>query len=73
MAMAVPVTKDGFEILAVGQRVSDFNSGHPLETFEAVGEPSNGSALADTTDEAIAQAAAEVVGEVLKINAPTAK
>jgi len=59
--------------IRVQVRVSDFNSGHLLETFEADGESSTGSALAGTTDEAIDRAAAEVVGEVVKINARTAK
>jgi hypothetical protein len=54
-------------------RISDFNSGNQLETFEADGESSTGSALAGTTDEAIEQAAAGVVGQVLKINAQTAQ
>lgn len=52
--------------------VSDFNSGKQIETFEADGESSGGSALAGTTDEAIERAADQVVGEVLKINAQTA-
>ena len=53
--------------------VADLNSGKQIETFEAEGESSGGSDLAGTTDEAIGRAAAEVVGEVLKINARTAE
>ena len=59
--------------IRVQVRISDFNSGNQLETFEADGESSTGSALAGTTDEAIEQAAAGVVGQVLKINAQTAQ
>jgi hypothetical protein len=53
--------------------VCDFNSGAQIETFETEGESSGGSALAGTTDEAIARAAGEVVVEILKINEQTAK
>jgi hypothetical protein len=53
--------------------VCDFKSGAPIETFESEGESSGGSALAGTTDEAIARAASEVVVEILKINEQTAK
>jgi hypothetical protein len=54
-------------------RVSDLNSGHQIETFEAAGESSGGSALAGTTDEAIERAADEIVGQILKINVQTAE
>lgn len=54
-------------------RIADFNSGKTMETFDADAESSGGSALAGTTDEAIEQAAGEVVGEVLKINSQTAE
>jgi hypothetical protein len=53
--------------------VCDLNSGSQIETFEADGESSGGSALAGTTDEAIQRAAEAVVGEVLKINEQTAE
>jgi hypothetical protein len=53
--------------------VADLNSGRPMETFEAGGESSGGSALAGTTDEAIDRAADEVVREVLNLNAQTAQ
>jgi hypothetical protein len=53
--------------------VSDLNSGQPMETFDAYAESSGGSALAGTTDEAIARVAESVVGEVLKVNAQTAE
>ena len=54
-------------------RVTDLNSGAPIETFEAEGESSGGSALAGTTGEAIERVAGEVVGQVLKINSQTAE
>ena len=53
--------------------VSDLNSGGRIETFEAEGVSSGGSDLAGTTDEAVERAAAEVVGQVLRINALTAE
>ena len=53
--------------------VADLNSGAPIETFEAEGISSGGSALAGTTGEAIERVAGEVVGEVLKINSQTAE
>jgi hypothetical protein len=53
--------------------VCNLNSGNQIETFEAEGESSGGSALAGTTDEAIYRAAGVVVGEVLKINSQTAQ
>ena len=53
--------------------VTDLHSGSQIESFEAEGESSGGSALAGTTGEAIERAAAEVVGEVLKINSQTAE
>jgi hypothetical protein len=59
--------------ICVHVKISDLNSGNQIETFEADGESSCGSALAGTTDEAIERAADEVVGEVLKINAQTAQ
>jgi hypothetical protein len=59
--------------IRVRVRISDLNTGKQIETFEAEGESSGGSALAGTTDEAIEQAAGGVVGEVRKINAQTAQ
>ncbi len=53
--------------------VSDLNSGHQIQTFEASGQSSGGSALAGTTDEALQRAAAEIVAEILKIDAQTAE
>jgi len=53
--------------------VSDLNSGNQIETFEAYGESSGGSALAGTTDEAIERVANLLIGEVLKINSQTAE
>jgi hypothetical protein len=53
--------------------VSDLNSGNQIETFEADGQSSGGSALAGTTDEAVERAAEEVVVQILNINAKTAE
>jgi hypothetical protein len=53
--------------------VSDLNTGSQIETFEAEGESSGGSALAGITDEAIERAGTEVAAEVVKINAQTAE
>lgn len=53
--------------------VCNLVSGNQIETFEAEGASSGGSALAGTTDEAIYRAASVVVGEVLKINSQTAQ
>jgi len=53
--------------------VTDLNSGGQIESFEAEGESSGGSALAGTTGEAIERAAGEAVREVLKINSQTAR
>ena len=47
--------------------VSDLSSGASVETFEAEGV-SGGSAKSGTTDEAIHQAAAQIVTEIVKIN-----
>lgn len=54
-------------------RVTDLNSGSQIETFEAEGESSGGSALAGTTGEAIERVAGEVLAEVVKINSQTAE
>jgi hypothetical protein len=53
--------------------VSDINTGSQIETFEAEGESSGGSALAGITDEAIERAGTVVAAEVVKINAQTAE
>jgi len=53
--------------------VTDWHSGSLMESFEAEGASSGGSALAGTTGEAIEQAAGAAVGEVLKINSQTAE
>ena len=53
--------------------VADLNSGNQIETFEADGQSSGGSALAGTTDEAVERAAEEVVAQVLNINSRTAE
>ena len=50
--------------------VSDLSSGTSIETFEAEGV-SGGSAKSGTTDEAIQQAAAQIVTEIVKINSET--
>ena len=50
--------------------VSDLKSGAPIETFEAEGQ-SGGSAKSGTTDEAIQEAASQIVAEVVKINSET--
>jgi hypothetical protein len=50
--------------------VSDLPSGAPIETFEAEGV-SGGSAKSGTTDEAIQQAAGQIVTEIVKINSET--
>ena len=59
--------------ILVAVTISDLNSGKQIQTFEAAGQSSGGSALAGTTDEAIERAAEGVVAEVLKINAQTAE
>jgi hypothetical protein len=51
--------------------VTDLSSGSQIESFAAEGR-SGKSAFAGTTDEAIQQAAAQIVAEVVKINAATA-
>jgi len=52
--------------------VSDLKSGAPVETFEAEGQ-SGGSAKSGTTDEAIQEAASQIVAEVVKINSQTSQ
>ena len=51
--------------------VTDLSSGSQIESFAAEGR-SGKSAFAGITDEAIQQAAAQIVAEVVKINAATA-
>jgi hypothetical protein len=59
--------------ILVGVTVLDLNTGKQIETFEAEGASSGGSALAGTTDEAIDRVAEGVISQVLKINAQTAE
>lgn len=59
--------------ISIQVTVFDLSSGHQIETFDAEGESSGGSALAGTTDEAVQRAADQVVREVIKLNALTAQ
>jgi hypothetical protein len=52
--------------------ITDLASGHLVETFAAEGQ-SGKSAWAGTTDEAIHEAAGEIVAEAVKINAQTSQ
>jgi hypothetical protein len=48
--------------------VSDMKSGNQIETFEAEGKSSGGTAFSGTTDQAVERAAEQVVAEVVKIS-----
>jgi Domain of unknown function (DUF4410) len=48
--------------------VSDLKSGNQIATFEVEGKSSGGTAFAGTTDQAIQQAAEQVVAEIVNIS-----
>ena len=56
--------------ISVAVTVSDLTTGQVIQTFEAEGE-SGKSAKAGTTDQAIEQAAGQIVAEIMRINMAT--
>jgi len=53
--------------------ITDLKSGNQIETFEAEGKSSAGSAFAGTTDQAVQRVAEQIVAEVLRMGAQTSR
>jgi uncharacterized lipoprotein YmbA len=62
----------GRAAISIQTTITDLQSGRPIQSFEVEAE-SGRAAYAETTSEAINQAAEQIVSEVLKLNAQLAK